>query len=117
MASSNGMLFDGILPDPEPAILIFPTVGKVKEWSLTVTIAGELQEAFPHINIIVEARKALEWCRANPPRRKTANGMRRFLYSWLARAQNGHGERLSLGEQIKANGLEFIRRGAEHDAR
>jgi hypothetical protein len=55
----------------EPAILTFPTVGlNGASWALTQTQVSEWQSAFPGIDILAEARKALAWLHANPGRRK-----------------------------------------------
>lgn len=73
----------------EPAVLTFPTVGlKGTSWALTDTQVSEWQTAFPSIDILAEARKARVWVHANPGRKKTADGMPRFLVSWFNRATN-----------------------------
>jgi len=68
----------------EPPILIFPTIGKVKAWSLTQPQIDSWAEAYPGHDILAECRKALVWVEAN--KRKTAGGMPKFLVSWLARS-------------------------------
>ena len=37
-------------------------------------------------NVIYEIRAAAEWCEANPSRRKTLRGIRRFINAWLSKA-------------------------------
>lgn len=56
------------------------------EWHLTESALGELAEGYPGVDLDAEIRKAREWLRANPAKRKTANGMRRYLAHWLSRA-------------------------------
>ena len=73
----------------EPTLLLFPVEGgKAKTWAFTETFAEQLNQAFPHLVIDDEARKALAWCIANPSRRKTPRGMPRFLNQWMATAQD-----------------------------
>ena len=75
---------DSSATSAEPPILIFPTIGKVKAWSLTQPQIDSWAEAYPGHDILAECRKALVWVEAN--KRKTAGGMPKFLVSWLGRA-------------------------------
>ncbi len=79
------------------AVLEFETVGKVKTWNLTQAKLDEYQELYPGMSVIGECKKARQWIRDNPTRRKTAGGMTRMLGSWLSRAQNR-------GDYIKRDG-------------
>jgi len=76
---------------PAPVVSGFLTSGKGVTWDLRVDLFGELQDAYPGVDILAEARKAKAWCMANPTRRKTARGMPRFLNQWLEKCQNGAG--------------------------
>jgi len=84
--------------DPEP-VLVFPTVGSgAKEFPLTQAKLDEYAESYPGVDVLAECRKALQWCRDNPAKRKTAKGVPRFLANWLSKAQNsGQGARASPG--------------------
>ncbi|WP_297029094.1 hypothetical protein, partial [Thermogutta sp.] len=73
----------------EVARLTFPCDGPTKEWRVTREVFFSLQEAFSTVDVVYEIRKAYEWILANPDRRKTAKGMRRFLFNWLSRAADG----------------------------
>lgn len=77
--------------DSEPPILTFPVVGKGSSWGLTKEKADSLKSAFPGVDVLAEARKALAWLEANPKKRKTANGMGNFLYGWMERTTNRGG--------------------------
>lgn len=71
----------------EPAVLDFPTVGtNGNTWGLTDSQVQAWRSAYPSLDILAEARKALAWLQANPGRRKTTQGMAKFLVSWLNRA-------------------------------
>ena len=43
---------------------------------------------YPAVDVIQELRKMTGWCDSNPANRKTRRGVRRFINSWLARAQD-----------------------------
>ena len=45
-----------------------------------------------------ELRKMRGWCEANPKKRKTKNGVKRFINAWLAKEQDRGGSR---GNQSK----------------
>lgn len=72
----------------EPPMLTFPTNGKQKSWNLMRAKFAEYGESFPGIDVLAECRAALQWCRDNPSRRKTANGMPAFLGRWLSKAND-----------------------------
>lgn len=73
--------------DPQPrAIVTFPCVGPVKHWILTESIAQELAEAFPTVDVVGEAKKAKAWIEAHESNRKTARGYRAFVTRWLTKA-------------------------------
>lgn len=74
----------------EPILIWFPVVGggKGKKWGLVASALASYRSAFPHLDVEAEFRQAALWCEANAPRRKTADGMPRFLMNWLKKAQN-----------------------------
>ena len=65
----------------------FPVVGG-ESWGLAEEKFTEYADTFTGIDVPAELKKARQWLRDNPKRRKTADGMLRFLSSWLGRAQN-----------------------------
>jgi hypothetical protein len=72
----------------EPPLLTFPVVGKGNFWHFRKGNLANLAEAFPGLDVMGEARKALAWVQASARNRKTADGMARFLFHWLSRSQN-----------------------------
>lgn len=72
----------------EQPAMKFPCDGKDPFWELMPSQVAEWQEFFPSLDVIGECRSALAWTLANPTRRKTATGMRRFLVNWLTKSQN-----------------------------
>lgn len=55
-------------------------------WILTKPRLDAYAVAYPRLAILEECRKAQQWCQDNPAKRKTKNGMPRFLNAWLAKA-------------------------------
>jgi len=76
-------------PPADPPVFVYPTVGSKQTWGLTRQFLHTLQERYPNLDVLEECRKALAWTEANPQRRKTAQGMPRFLVNWLNKAVDG----------------------------
>lgn len=73
----------------QEVVLTYPTVGiGAKTWDLTKTKLEEYAETFPDLDVLAECRKALQWIRDNPTKRKSAAGMPKYLGNWLNRQQN-----------------------------
>ena len=49
------------------------------------------QKTYPAIDVYQELNAMESWLDANPSRRKTARGIKRFINSWLSRAQDRGG--------------------------
>jgi hypothetical protein len=84
----------------EPALLVFPCNGKVKEWRLTQTQVDEWSALFVGVDVMDQCRRALAWVKAKG--KKTAKGMPKFLVGWLGRT-NDRG-----GSNGKARGQEIF---------
>lgn len=82
----------------EPSILTYSTTGKVKEWNLTQSQVKTWQDIYPTIDVIGNCKSAWGWLDANPSKRKTATGMKRFLTSWFER--NINSGRTSVGNKL-----------------
>lgn len=91
---------DSTLAD-DPVVLEFPCDGPVKTWELRESLFAEMSRDFPSLNVLEQARASLAWVKAEPSRRKTAKGMRRYLVGWLARAQNQGNARASPAQAIR----------------
>lgn len=76
------------VPVPIDSVLVFPCDGAPREWHLTRKQVAEWRELFPRLDMGAECRAALAWIKADPNRKKTASGMKRFLVSWFTRTQN-----------------------------
>ena len=73
-------------PSAPPEILL-PLNDKT-EYPVTKEQTAQWAELYPSVNILQELRKMRGWLLANPNRRKTRNGILRFITSWLAREQD-----------------------------
>ena len=57
-------------------------------YEITKEDAGKDSQAYPAVDVLTEYLKMERWLTANPKNRKTRSGIRRFINSWLGRAQN-----------------------------
>lgn len=48
-------------------------------------------ELYPAVDVEQELRSMIGWLDANPKKRKTRKGIKRFINAWLARAQDAGG--------------------------
>jgi len=87
----------------------FPTRGKGgSTWALPAPKLAEYREAYPDLDVPGELRKAVQWCRDNPTRRKTAGrGMLAFLTAWLNRATNRPGRTADTAGSLAALDVSF----------
>jgi hypothetical protein len=58
------------------------------EWEAPTIDVAEWELAYPRLDVGAELTRACVWLDANPGRRKTQTGMRRFLVAWLARTED-----------------------------
>ncbi len=74
------------------AVLQFPCIRHPRsgemEWALSPRQLERWEEIFPAMDVLGELRKAREYLTLRSERRKTARGMPKFLFAWLARGQD-----------------------------
>lgn len=58
------------------------------EWLPTLTEYEEYKRLYASVNVANEFKKIRTWCLSNPAKRKTKNGIKRFVNAWLAREQD-----------------------------
>lgn len=79
-------------PDPPPAELyadVEPVILNTgQEWRPTVEEYERYKRLYPAVDIAQAFREMSGWCDANPAKRKTADGVKRFVNSWLSRDQD-----------------------------
>ena len=78
---------------PEPADEQEPPVAMIpladgSEFPVPASLASEYAAAYPGVDVAGELAQVRAWCLSNSRKRKTKNGILRFLNSWLDRAQN-----------------------------
>jgi uncharacterized protein YdaU (DUF1376 family) len=73
----------------DPEVLEVPVEGNNPPWPVRQSYVAAWEKTFPHLDVVGELRRAVQWLLDNPERGKTAKGMRRYLGSWLQRAQDG----------------------------
>ena len=79
-------------PDPPPAELyadVEPVILNTgQEWRPTVEEYDRYKRLYPAVDIAQAFREMSGWCDANPAKRKTAAGVKRFVNSWFSRDQD-----------------------------
>lgn len=66
----------------------FCTKNANETWAPGTLFIQTISGAFPDVNFDEEFRKIEAWLLSNPSKRKTGRGMKRFLNSWLSRAND-----------------------------
>ncbi|WP_281672687.1 DUF4373 domain-containing protein [Pseudoramibacter alactolyticus] len=77
-------------PAPSPVVYQLPLNTK-KPYPITKADIKEWHDLYPAVDIKAELRKMRGWLDANPQRRKTDRGIKRFINSWLSREQDRGG--------------------------
>ena len=81
-----------------PSVLTL-TLNDGSEYGVSQSDIDEWQEAFPNVDVMQQLLAMKLWCKDNPKKRKTKNGIRRFVTSWLDREQNRGGIRAPAAQQ------------------
>ena len=74
----------------EPVIFTLP-LNDGSSYEVTQAEIDEYSELYPAVDVPQEIRGMIGWIKANPTRRKTSRGIKRFMNSWLSRAQDQGG--------------------------
>ena len=62
-------------------------------------------QLYPNVDVLQQLRNMAGWCDANPTKRKTRGGIKRFITAWLAREQDKGGKSLQTQEkQVQPSG-------------
>ena len=75
-----------------------------EEWEADDAEIIQWQKSYPAVDVFAELAKMESWLDANPKKRKTKTGIKRFINSWLARAQDQGGS-----SPIKSNSKKSMR--------
>lgn len=74
----------------EPPVISLP-LNDGSEREVTESEVREWEQLYPLVDVRQELRSMLGWIRADPKRRKTKNGVNRFINGWLSRTQDRGG--------------------------
>jgi hypothetical protein len=73
---------------PETPPVITLPLNDGTEFPVTESMVSEFLGLYQAVDIMQELRNMRGWLLSNPKNRKTANGIQRFINSWLSREQN-----------------------------
>lgn len=71
----------------EPSIIQL-TLNDKSLYDVTQNDFNEYEELYPNVDVMQELRKMKGWLNANPTKRKTKRGIKRFINNWLSREQD-----------------------------
>jgi predicted phage replisome organizer len=86
----------------EPAVISL-TLNDKSQFPVTETDIRNWQELYPAVNILQELRNMKGWLDANPAKRKTKAGIRRFINGWLSREQDKYHPDAVPAQPMQAN--------------
>lgn len=72
--------------DVSPVVAVIPCNGKTRSWRLHQARIDAWQAVFPDLDVQAECKRAIQY--TLDTRKKTASGMAKFLYGWLARSND-----------------------------
>lgn len=75
---------------PEPVIIRLTLIDKT-EYPIIQSEVDEWMYCFPAVDVLTELKKMKAWCNANPTKRKTLRGIKKFIVTWLSKAQDRGG--------------------------
>jgi hypothetical protein len=89
-----------------PVVVELPTNKTGEFYAVTQSDVCEWESLYPAVDVGQHLRNMLGWLKSNPKRRKTKNGMSRFVNSWLAKEQNdGHKKTQNPPGKVNGSGL------------
>jgi hypothetical protein len=91
-------------PNGAPPAIALQT-NKGEEYPITQSLVTEYSALYPAVDVMAELRKMRAWLISNPKNRKTANGMLRFVNTWLSREQDKGGKKLQPQQSAYGNKL------------
>ena len=78
-------------PERQPVITL--TLNDKTEYQIYEEQCQEWAGLYPAVDVIQQLRAMKGWINANPTKRKTKAGIKRFINGWLAKEQNRGGDR------------------------
>lgn len=75
-------------PRPSSPVVISIILNDKTHFPVTEDDVSTWKELYPAVDVMQELRKMKGWADANPSKRKTRKGIKRFINSWLANEQD-----------------------------
>lgn len=72
---------------PAPPVITLP-LNDGSQFPIPQELLSEWSSLFPAVQVMQELRNMRAWLDANPTRRKTKNGIKRFIVGWLSKEQD-----------------------------
>lgn len=88
---NNNVVDIDICTEPEPDTVLTIPLNDKSEYPIAQSDIDEWQGLYPAVDVMQQLRSMRGWCNANPARRKTKKGIKRFINTWLAREQDKGG--------------------------
>lgn len=85
--------------EPQAPSVLTLTLNDGSEYPISQSDIDEWQAAFPNVNVMQQLKAMKLWCKDNAKKRKTKNGIRRFVTNWLDREQNRGGYKPNVPQQ------------------
>lgn len=95
----------------QAVFISLPLVTGSGSFDVTINYLNSLRQLYPAVDVEQEFRKMYGWLDSNPRNRKTSRGIKRFITSWLGRAQDrapitrtasADNRRMSTGEYMQS---------------
>lgn len=107
----NISLLSGVKAPPDPPkppaisspVVITIILNDKTEYPVTAADVATWKELYPAVDVMQELRKMKGWADANPTKRKTKNGIKRFINAWLAKEQDQYHGPAGGGQHGAAN--------------
>lgn len=96
---------------PSSPVVISITLNDKSEYPISESDVQAWKELYPAVDVLQELRKMKGWADANPSKRKTVKGIKRFINGWLAKEQDkyhgssGGGQRGGVADRSPFSGL------------
>lgn len=90
---------------PPPSVVISIILNDKTEYPITEADVEGWKDLYPAVDVMQELRKMKGWADANPAKRKTKAGIKRFINAWLAKEQDRyHGPAVSQPQPYQGRG-------------
>ena len=84
----NNILAQSDFSNRSMPVTIALTLNDKSEYPIYQSDIDEWKELYQSVDVLQELRKMKGWLDANPKKRKTKNGIKRFINGWLSREQD-----------------------------